>query len=111
MRIAIEQYRRLPTEAAMEHAIRRAVSLKGGRCWHLGDARNAPELTDLTDLIVVVPGVAALAELKSMRRVVTPGQREVADLLATVERFVGGIVRPVPRNGEMSYDEFLDALR
>jgi hypothetical protein len=97
----------MPSEAAMQEAIEKAVTLRGGRLFHLNDARTAPELEDLSDLIVVVPGFAALAELKSQRRTTTQGQLELAMLLSTVTRFWGGIVRPAPRDGEVSYDDFL----
>lgn len=106
----VDVYRRLPTEAQMLHAIEQKVDYLGGRLWHVNRSDECPELTDLPDLIVIVPGLAALVELKSQRRTVTRGQREVAALLATAERFWGGIVRPVPRAGEMSYDAFLEML-
>lgn len=108
--IDIQRYQRMPTEDQMMHAIQEAVGFRQGRLFHLRDARMAPELEDLSDLIVVVPGFAALAELKSQRRTVTTGQLEVATLLSTVTRFWGGIVRPVPREGETSYDDFLRML-
>lgn len=110
MTTALETYRRTITEAAMQDAIQEIVTLKGGKLWHLRDARKAPELTDLTDLIIVVPGFASLVEVKSQRRIVTPGQMDVAALLATVTRFWGGVVRPMPREGELSYDEFVAML-
>jgi hypothetical protein len=59
----------------------------------------------------LVPGQAAWVELKSQRRIITPGQAEVAALLASATRFVGGIVRPEPIDGELSYDELLEVLR
>jgi hypothetical protein len=115
--VTVDHYRRRATEAQMEGAIRELVRLRGGRLWHLVDTRDAPELTDLPDLLILVPptatgpGVAAWVELKSQRRIVTPGQAEVAALLASATAFVGGIVRVDPRDGEMGYDELLEALR
>jgi hypothetical protein len=108
--VTVDRYRRRATEAQMEGAIRDLVRLRGGRCWHLVDARDAPELVDLPDLLILVPGLAAWIELKSQRRIITPGQAEVAALLASATRFVGGIVRPDPRDGELSYDELLEVL-
>jgi hypothetical protein len=109
--VTVDRYRRRATEAQMEGAIRDLVAFRGGRIWHLEDARTAPELTDLPDLLILVPGLAAWVELKSQRRIVTPGQAEVAALLASATAFVGGIVRVDPRDGEMGYDELLEALR
>ncbi len=112
----IERYRRAPTEASMEAAIRDLVALRHGKVFHLRDARRAPELADLPDLIVLLPpspgrpGLVALLELKSHRRPVTPGQAEVAGLVASAGRVVGGIVRANPREGELSYDDILSLL-
>lgn len=94
----------------MEEAIRDLVKHKHGRVFHLRDASRAPELVDLPDLIVLLPGLVALLELKSARRAVTPGQAEVAGLVASAGRVVGGIVRAVPRAGEIGYDEMLELL-
>lgn len=95
----------------MERTIRELVDLRGGRLFHLRDARQAPELEDLPDLIVLLPGQAAIVETKSQRRRVTAGQREVQELLRGPIAFFGGVVRPVPRSGEQSYDDFLEWLK
>lgn len=111
------EYRRRATEAEMEDAIRKLVKLRGGRTFHLRDARQAPELEDLPDLIVLLPpnasgtGQVAIIELKSQKRRMTNGQREVRELLAGPISFLGGVVRPVPRSGERSYDDFLEWLK
>jgi hypothetical protein len=94
----------------MRDAIGELVAWRRGRMFYVRDSRAAPETQDMTDLIVVVPGLAALLELKSQRRATTPGQAEVAALLRTVTRFVGGIVRPQPKDGELGYDEVLAIL-
>lgn len=104
-------FQRRATEDEMTAAIADIVKLKQGELWHLRDARRAPELENLTDLIIVIPGLAALVELKSQDRGITFGQRRVLTLLETVERFFGGVVRPEPNPGETSYDDFLDILR
>jgi hypothetical protein len=104
-------YRRRATEAGMERTIRELVDLRGGRLFHLRDARQAPELEDLPDLIVLLPGQAAIVELKSQRRRLTSGQRQVRELLRGPIAFFGGVVRPMPKVDEQSYDDFLDWLK
>lgn len=108
---SLDRYRRLPSEEQMMRAIADLVALKNGRWFHVRDARTSPELADMWDLGIVISGFAALVEVKSQTRIVTPGQHQVADLLGTVERFWGGVVRPIPKSdAEMSYDEFLAML-
>lgn len=109
--VDLPTYRRLPSEAAMEEAIRELVALKGGRSWHVRDSRNAPEMVDFPDLAILLPPYAMQLEVKSQRRIVTDGQKEVAGLLKACTRFVGGIVRPDPMKGEWAYDDILDFLR
>lgn len=103
-------YQQCTTEAEMEDAIRDLVALRGGRCWHVNDARSSPEMADAPDLLILLPGAAFWIELKSQKRHVTPGQKEVAALMATVTRFVGGTIRPHPREGELSFDELIALL-
>lgn len=93
----------------MEATIRDAVERWGGRCWHVRDSRQL-DVEDMPDLLIAVPGTVALIELKSQRRRVTAGQRHVLDLMAGCTRVVSGIVRPVPRDGEMSLDDLLEML-
>lgn len=107
--VAIERYRRLPSEWAMQEAIAELVELRGGRLWHVRDSR-ALGVEDAPDLMIVVPGLAAWIEVKSQSRPVTPGQQEVAALLASVTKFVGGVMRPDPKPGELSYEEVLRLL-
>jgi hypothetical protein len=107
---ALTRYHRSMTEAQMEDAIRDLVGTRG-RVYHLRDARNAPELADLPDLLIFAPPVIALVELKSQRRKVAPGQAEVIGLLSRCDELIAGIVRPEPREDEWSYDDLLALLR
>ena len=109
--IDVATYRRLPTEAQMQGAIEELVAYRGGRCWHVNDARNVPEMIDCPDLLILCPPFGAMIELKSQRRQVTDGQREVAILASQCPRFIGGIVRPDPLAREWSYEDMLSALR
>ena len=105
-------YLRSPLEEEMGDAIEQIVKLKGGRLWRVNDSRNCPELADVWDLSILVPGWAMLLELKSNGRVwESAGQEEVAARLADVRRIVCGVVRPEPGPGEYGYDELLDILR
>lgn len=90
----------------MAAAIKEAVEYRGGRCWHARDSRGQ-NLTDMLDLVIVLPPYVALVELKSQRRPTTPGQLHTLDLLAECTRIESLIVRPVPKDGETSYDDFL----
>lgn len=95
----------------MQLGIAELVGLRGGRLFHVRDARRSPELEDLPDLIVIAPPLLGLWELKSATRRITRGQLQVAELLARCDRLSTGIVRSVPRPGELGYDEALDLLR
>lgn len=99
-----ESYRDRATEAQMTETIAELVKLRGGRIWHLRDGRQAPELEDLPDLIIICPPVVALIELKSAKRRVTLGQAAVAALLDQCDTLVGGIYRP------WNLDELLEEL-
>lgn len=107
---AATRYRRSATEAEIEKAIRDAVEALGGRCWHVRDSRGM-DVEDMPDLLIVLPPIVALIELKSQRRQVTPGQEQVLDLLSGCRRIVSGIVRPHPKPGEMSQDDVLAIIQ
>lgn len=100
--------KRRTTESGMERTIRDAVELLGGRVWHVRDSR-ALDVEDMPDMIIMVParhdrpGIVALFETKSQRRTITRGQRHVIDLLADCSMLLTGIVRPVPKAGELSW--------
>jgi hypothetical protein len=107
--VNLSVYRSLPTEDQMEATIREAVELHGGRCWHVRDSRRL-DVQDMPDLLIILPPHVALLELKSQRRKVTPGQQSVMELLERCHIVTSGIVRPEPRDGEMSLNEALALL-
>lgn len=92
--IAAERFRNMATEDEMLAVISDLVALKGGRLWHLRDARRAPELEDLPDVIAICDNKVLLIELKSARRKVTPGQQRVADMLDQCDALIVGVFRP-----------------
>lgn len=82
----------------------------GGYCWHVRDARRQ-QTEGLTDLIVAVPPVLAMYELKTQRDVTSQLQHQVLDVLGRCSTVVSGIVRPVPKHeGELSIDEALERI-
>lgn len=104
-------YQQRATEAQMQDAVGELVTLRGGRFFHLEDARKAPELEDLPDWLILLPPTVYLMEAKSQRRPTTLGQRSVLALLAECPRAVSGIVRPVPRTPEeIAFDHLLALL-
>ena len=108
-------YRRRATEAEIEAAIKDAVEALGGRVWHVRDSRRM-DVEDMLDLLVIVParegrpGIVALLETKSQYRPITAGQKLVLDLLTGCTRLVSGVVRLIPKPGELSLDDALSEL-
>ena len=102
-------------EADMERTIREGVELLGGRVFSVRDSRGLA-VADMPDLLCIVPGrdnphgLVALLELKSQRRIVTPGQHHVLNLLMLCDRLEAGVVRPIPKPGELSFDDALELL-
>lgn len=103
--------RPLPKEIEMERAIREGVGYRGGHVFSVRDSRKLA-VEHMPDLLIVAPHIetVALIELKSQRRDLTDGQRHVLDLLTRCDRLLTGVCRPVPRDGEIGYDELLQRL-
>lgn len=109
--ITAEEYQQSASEDDIESTLRDLVDHRGGRLFHVRDARSSPEMVDMPDHLILIPGLVAVLELKSMHRALTNGQEEVSRLMASAERFIAGVVRPVPRMGEYGFDDVLDILR
>ena len=109
--MSLTEYRALPREAGMERTITEGVLNLGGRVFSVRDSRRL-NVQDMPDLFIIAPWVRTVAhlELKSQTRIITPGQEQVLKLLAQCDRLVSGIVRPVPKPGEISLDAALDLL-
>ena len=110
---SVANYRKTTSESAMRQAIITAVELRGGRAFFVDRSDLSPSMTDMTDLILLLPskGCVVFCELKSWRRPTTAGQRAVLDLLAECPRAEAFIVRSEPRDEhEIGYQQFMDWL-
>lgn len=109
------QYRKRSTEAGMTDALGELVGYLGGRMWHVRDSRQSPETEDMPDLLIIVPGLVAVVELKSQRRQTTFGQTLVRELMHTIPDcpcVLAWHVRPEPNRvvGEKSFDQLFERL-
>lgn len=106
-------FRESVSEAAMQDAIEQVVRMRGGRTFHVRRADVAPELVDLPDLLILDPmgSRIVLAELKSQKRQVTPGQQTVLAMARECGSFHPFLVRPTPKDHtETSYTDFVNWL-
>lgn len=93
----------------MAHAIKQAVELRGGRCWFARDSRGQ-NLTDMLDLLILLPPYVMLVELKSQRRKLTVGQAGTLQMAEECTRVLAAVVRPRPDFAEIGYDAFLEFI-
>lgn len=112
---SVPGYRRRSTEDGMTETVEELVDLLGGRMFHVNDSRTAPETVDMPDLLIIVPNLIAVVELKSQKRATTVGQMVVRELMASIPEnpyLVAWHVRPEPNRelGERSFEELLDRL-
>lgn len=102
---ALTHYRRGMTEAEMLSHFAGLALGGGGFMKHIRDARRQ-NVEGLPDVILAVPPVLALFELKTRRDELRAEQIHVLDVLSRCTVIVSGKVRPVPkREGELSMDE------
>lgn len=108
----LDRYRASMTEDQMQQAVAAAVKARHGEFFHVRRADASPELVNLPDWLILDPmsETVYLIEAKSQRRKITPGQAGVLALAGECNRFASGIVRPIPRPGEWSYDAFIEWL-
>ncbi len=84
-----------------------------GFTFHIRDGRGQ-RVEGFPDLITILPdfvggcGVVGAFEIKTMRDRISYRQATVLEALGACNRLASGIIRPVPRDGELSID---DALR
>lgn len=99
------RYRRSPTEGEMLRVFFDLARSTGGYAWHVRDARGQA-VAGMPDLIVAVPPVLALYELKTQGDRTSPLQADVLETIEQCSLVFSGVVRPVPRTpDEMTIDE------
>ena len=110
--ITATRYRERTTEAQMRDAIGTLVTLHGGAMFFVNDSRRTPEMEHWLDLELILPHLQTVAhvELKSQRRNLTDGQRHILALLRECHRSESFVVRPVPREDEIAFDDFCNWL-
>jgi hypothetical protein len=107
--ISASDYGAAATEAGLEATIKAWVEYRGGRCFHVTDSRGQ-DVEDMLDLLIILPPVVALIELKKRRRL-TDGQASVLVLLDRCDTVIAGVVRSQRRRlGEWSLNELLAIL-
>lgn len=102
-------YQASASEAEMLNGITDAVGNRG-IVYHINDSRRTPEMESFPDTVIILPDrqTVVFAELKSIRRRTTAGQAVVMAMLAECSRAESWIVRSVPRDGEVGYDQLID---
>jgi hypothetical protein len=98
------------TEASM---LRRFTDIEDkaglGFVFHVRQARGQ-RLVGLTDVIAIVGETLGAFEIKTQRDRVSERQYAVLNALAAVRRVETGIVRPIPKDGEITLDEAIRRL-
>lgn len=96
------------TERQLQDAIRTAALRNGWLFYHTHSSiRSDP---GFPDCVCVRDGVVLALELKAQRGRVSPAQRAWIDALNRPPVILAAIVRPLPKDGEMSYDDALNLL-
>lgn len=96
------------TEREMQDAIRTAALRYGWAFYHTHDSRRSDG--GFPDCVCVKDGRVLVFELKRQRGRVGPKQQAWIDQFASVPNVTAAIVRPIPKEGEMSYDDALELL-
>lgn len=108
--MTISLYRRSMCETEMRKGVIEAVERQGGKVLWLPDSR-ATAFADWPDLTIVLGDRLILVELKSWRRLVTPGQADMLARLSECRRVEAFVVRSEPRSAEeIGYQQFMDWL-
>jgi hypothetical protein len=106
----VDQYRAgTMGEEHLLSTFRELAAATAGCFWHVRQAKGQA-LTGLTDVLIAVPPVFGAFELKTQRDRISAEQLRVAEVLARCDRFVSGVVRPVPKPDELSLDEAICLL-
>lgn len=98
----------LIAEKDMQDAIRMAALRNGWMFFHTHDSRRSD--AGYPDCICVKAGRILFFELKAQKGRVSPQQRRWIAALSDVPMVLAAIVRPVPKDGELSFDDALEEL-
>lgn len=96
------------TEREMQDAIRVAALRNGWHFYHTHDSRRSDG--GFPDCVCVKNGRVLVFELKKQSGRVSEKQRGWIAALSNVPYCTAAIVRPIPKDGEMSYDDALEEL-
>ncbi len=96
------------TERDMQENLRMWALQNGWMPYHTADSRRSHP--GFPDLVCVKDGHLLFIELKSQKGRISPWQRVWLDCLADVPSATVVVVRPTPKDGEISYDDALELL-
>ena len=102
------EYRATMAEKEMQEAIRRAAIAHGYAVYHTHDSRHSP--AGFPDVIAIKGGRVLVLELKAQRGRVSDAQWAWLAAWASTGATVA-VVRPEPRDGEISFDDALALIR
>lgn len=111
--MTVTAYTRSMSETEMRNAIIAAVALQGGRVFYVHDSRMSPAMADMPDLVILLPrkGRVLFVELKSWRRKITDGQREVLAMIEACPVAEGYVVRSEAKDvHDLGYQQFMEWL-
>ena len=97
------------TEAQMQDAIRTAALRNGWLFYHTHNSRRSD--AGFPDCVCVKDGRMIVFELKKQSGRVEPKQRAWVNRFADVPNCTAAIVRPIPKAGEISYDQALEMFQ
>jgi len=96
------------TERQLQDAIKQAALANGWLFYHTHSSiRSDP---GFPDCVCVRGGSVLVFELKAQKGRVSPQQRAWIDALNRPPVILAAIVRPIPKDGEISYDDALALL-
>ncbi len=96
------------TERDMQETLRMWALQNGWLAFHVFDSQRSHP--GFPDLCCVKDGRLLFLELKSQKGRISPWQRQWLTCLADVPAATVVVVRPTPRDGEISYDDALALL-
>lgn len=107
--ISAPEWQLLATERQLQDTLWTCAKRCGWDAYHTHDSRRSEP--GFPDLVCVKQGRILFLEIKKQRGRVSPEQRRWIDALAVIGSPVAAfVVRPIPRTGELSFDDALEEL-